>query len=136
MREQPSVRLFCHCTICQAFTGEGFSDVMMVRKSHVKLFVGDNLGYKRYKKHWFPPPNLARGRCRICGKPVLEAGGVWPVRLFFLPAKNFVSSPSLAAPEAHMFYEHRLRDHDDGVPKHEGYFDSQGALVKMIMKVI
>ena len=58
------------------------------------------------------------------------------MELLFLPAANFEHRLSLAVPEAHMFYEHRLHDHNDSVPKHVGYLDSQSALAKMIMHAI
>lgn len=132
LAEAPSVRLVCHCTLCQAFTGKDFSDVMIVVASEASLRGEDNVAYRNYKKFRLPPPNLRRGRCKTCLAPFLETGGIWPLQVLFIPVANFDDPDRFPLPEAHMFYEHRRHDVDDGVPKHEGYFSSQAALAKML----
>jgi hypothetical protein len=128
----PRVRLVCHCTICQAFTGKAVSDVMVVLASRAKLIGADNIKFESYKKFRLPPPNLRRGRCTTCLQPVVEIGGVWPMHIFFVPVANFERPETLSLPEAHLFYEHRQHDVNDGIPKYEGYLDSQMAVAKMI----
>ena len=129
----PMVRLICHCTVCQAFTGKAVSDVMIVFARGAKLSGAEHAEYRSYRKYQFPPPNLKRGRCTSCLKPYLEISGIWPLKIYFIPVANFENPDILPAAEGHIFYEHRLEDIDDGIPKHEGYIDSQGALLKMIV---
>jgi hypothetical protein len=94
----------------------------------------DWINYQKYKKFRFPPPNLSRGRCRKCGKPFIETWGFGRNHvLLFVRAARFERPELLPAPETHMFYEHRVRDIDDGIPKHEGYFASEWAMAKMIV---
>jgi hypothetical protein len=132
----PKVRLICHCTVCQAFTGKAVSDVMIVFARDVKLSGERQAEYRNYRKYRFPPPNLKRGRCTNCLKPYLEIAAIWPLKIYFIPVANFQNPEILPAAAGHIFYEHRLEDIDDGTPKHEGYIDSQGALLKMIIHAV
>src|SRR5690242_3449915 len=83
----PSARLICHCTICQAFTGKSYTDVAIVRAKHVKLRNEDRISFKKYR----PPPNLARGLCLKCKKPVVEFSGYGVFKWAFIPAGNVES---------------------------------------------
>jgi hypothetical protein len=133
-KQPPKVRFNCHCTLCQAFTGDAYSDMMVVPASRAVVKNEDWINYKKYKKFRFPPPNLSRGRCRKCGKPFIETWGFGRNHvLLFVRAARFERPELLPALEAHMFYEHRVRDIDDGIPKHEGYFASEWAMAKMIV---
>jgi hypothetical protein len=130
----PQARLICHCTLCQAFTGQGYSDVAIMPGSKVILHNEAGILFRRYKRFRFPPPNLNRGRCRICDSPVVETAGPAAMRLLFLPVANFHRSEHVPRAGVHMFYEHRQADADDDVPKRCGYFPSQRALVGLIAK--
>lgn len=132
-QQVPTVRLNCHCTICQAFTGEAYSDMMIVPASRAVIHHEDRIDYRMYKRLRFPPPNLRRGRCSSCGKPFVETWGFGRRHvLLFVRTVRFERPDLMPAPEAHMFYEHRVGDIDDNVPKHGGYVESQRALARMI----
>ena len=124
----PSARLICHCTICQAFTGQSYSDVTIVRAKHVTLTNEDQIAFKKYR----PPPNLSRGLCLRCKKPVLEFSGFGAFKWAFIPAGNF-EIQSLPMPQMHIFYDQHLEDAPDDLPKHSGYLRSQLAIVRMLM---
>ena len=44
-----------------------------------------------------------------------------------VPADMFADSVQLPEPKAHMFYEKRVNDADDDLPKHHGFMSSQWA---------
>jgi hypothetical protein len=129
----PKARLICHCTICQAFTGRAYSDVAIYPAARVGFQGEDQTAFRYYKKSRFPPPNLNRGRCKICDRPVVEVFGDGPLKVLFVPAANFARPEQLPAPQAHLFYEHRQRDADDHAPRYEHYVRSQMAILGMIL---
>jgi hypothetical protein len=137
IKKAPTVRLNCHCTICQAFTGVAYSDVMVVPAEQAVIKNEDWITYKKFRKYRFPPPNLARGRCRNCGKAFVETWGFGSRHvLLFVRYVCFEHPEGFPPPEAHMFYEHRVKDADDNVPKYEGYFPSEWAMAKMIVHAL
>ena len=125
----PSMRFICHCTICQAFTGKSYSDMTIVRAKHVDLTNANQISFRKYR----PPPNIDRGLCLKCKKPVVEFGGVGIFKWAFIPTSNFESQGLLPMPQMHLFYERRLQDSLDNLPKHNGYFSSQLAIGNMLM---
>ncbi|ACB96167.1 GFA family protein [Beijerinckia indica] len=136
-KQAPRVRLNCHCTICQAFTGDTYSDVMVLPASQAVLRNEDQIFYQKYKRFGFPPPNLRRGRCRKCEKPFIETWGFGNYNiLLFIRVACIDQKEALPLPEGHLFYEHRFKDINDGIAKHEGYFDSLRALAKMIVHAL
>jgi hypothetical protein len=132
----PKARLICHCTICQSFTGRAYSDVAIYPAAKVRLHGEDQIAFRYYKNGRFPPPNLNRGRCKICDRPVVEVFGDGPLKILFVPAANFAQPERLPAPRGHLFYEHRQRDADDATPKYEHYLRSQTAILGMILHAI
>jgi hypothetical protein len=76
VRTTPAARFICHCTICQAFTGKPFFDVTVLRAKDVVWTNADHISFNKYRL----PPNINRGRCRECGKPVVEVGGFGPFK--------------------------------------------------------
>lgn len=128
----PGARLICHCTICQAFTGKPYSDVVIVRAKHVKLTNEAGISFKKYRS----PPNLDRGLCLICKKPVVEFSGYGAFKWAFIPAWNVEFQRLLPLPQMHIFYEKRLEDAPDDLPKHSGYLRSQLAIGKILISTL
>jgi hypothetical protein len=129
VKATPTARLICHCAICQAFTGKAFADVTVLRAKHVELTNADQISFKKYR----PPPNLARGHCLKCKTPVVEFFGFGAFKLTFIPTSNFESQDLLPMPHMHIFYERRVKDVMDNLPKHSGYFPSQLAIGRMLL---
>jgi hypothetical protein len=125
----PTVRFICHCLICQAFNGKPFSDVTVIRAREVTLHNAGHISFKKYR----PPPNLNRGRCMDCGKPVVETAGAGPLKLMFIPSDTFAAPELLPPAQMHIFYHRRVSDVQDDLPKHEGYWRSQLAVGRLLM---
>ena len=131
MHTSPKARFRCHCLICQTFNAKPFADVVAVRAKAVVLNNADHISFKKYR----PPPNFNRGVCRTCGKPVVEVAGVWPLKVMFIPASNFEIAAQLPPVRMDVFYHRRVQDMPaDGVPQHSGYYRSEWAIVKMILR--
>ncbi|WP_213959801.1 MULTISPECIES: GFA family protein [unclassified Variovorax] len=124
----PVARFICHCEICQAYTGKPFSDVTVLRARDVDMSAARSVVYRKYRL----PPNIERGSCHVCGKPVIEFGLAGPAKLAFLPTGNYADTSTLPPASLHMFYHRRVSDIHDDLPKHSGYFASQLAVVGLL----
>lgn len=125
------MRAICHCTICQAFNQAPFADICVLKASDVDLPDNHTVDFRKYRK----PPALQRGKCKTCDKPALEYFRMGPFPDFvFIPAGTFPQHADLPEPALHMFYNRRVGDIDDGLPKYNGYWPSHlatlGALIK------
>ena len=68
-----------------------------------------------------------------CGSPVASFLGRAPVALAFVPSQNFPEAAELPAPNAHIFYDRRVADISDTVPKISGYWASEAYVTKSIL---
>jgi hypothetical protein len=126
----PKARFRCHCLICQAFNDKPFADMVAVRVKDVVLKNTGNISYKKYRL----PPNFNRGVCRTCGKPFVEIAGFGPFKVMFIPASNFELTAWLPPIQLDIFYHRRVLDMPDSLPKYSGYYSSQLAVGKIIMR--
>lgn len=125
----PTARFVCHCLFCQDFTGEEFSDVTVLLGYQIEMKGTDDLIHKKYRL----PPNLNRTLCAKCGKPAMETMGAGPLKLVFVPSKIFVEQELLPPVRLHVFYNRRVADVADDLPKYAHYWPSQFAITKTIM---
>ena len=126
----PISRFFCHCTICQKAYGKPFADVTYFRAKSIVLPDRRAIEFRRHR----PPPALRRGKCTKCGNPVVSLLG-FPrsLALAFVPSQNFPRAAELPAPGAHIFYDRRVADIADAVPKVTGYWASQTYVTRSIL---
>jgi hypothetical protein len=127
---EPITRFICHCGICQRYTGRAFGDVAAFWRSTVQVHSPFPVTFRRYR----PPPNVSRGLCQRCDKPVVEFMTLAPfVRIAFVPADNVVERSGLMPARAHIFYDRRLADADDELPKYSGYWPSEWQVIRLLM---
>ena len=127
---RPFARFICHCTICQAYTGKPYSDVTVLRARDVEVEEGAQVAYRKHRL----PPNIERGTCTSCGKPVLEFGLAGPAKLAFVPTANYADTTALPPASLHMFYHRRVSDAQDGLPRYSGYLRSQLAVIGLMFR--
>jgi hypothetical protein len=124
------MRIVCHCTICQEFNGAPYADVVAFRGGAISTPAAFPVTFKKYR----PPPNVSRGLCQKCGKPVVEFLALAPYfKISFVPSTNFQDIQKLPAPGAHIFYHRRVKDLEDSVPKISGYWPSELAVGRLIL---
>lgn len=123
-------RVSCHCTICQQFTQSPFSDMCVFRASSISLESEDTVDFQAYR----PPPSVQRGKCKQCGGAALERMNIFPFpKLIMVPTANL--PPEVVVPSAmHVFYNRRVRDAEDDLPKYVGYWRSQVAFIIHLIK--
>lgn len=123
----PLVRIACHCSICRAFNEAPFADLLVFRARDVARPAPGLVNFRA----WRPPPNVRRGACSGCGKPALELFRAPPLpSLAMFPTANLGGTPPPLT--AHIFYDNRVADVDDGLPRHSGYWPSQWAFMKLV----
>ena len=126
----PIFRVYCHCQICQRFNNAAFADIVVYNAEQVSVFSPEGVKFESFKK----PPNIQRGKCTKCHMPVIEklAAPVIP-KLSFVPVSAHRSTDSLPQSIAHLFYERRISDSDDALPKYKGYISSQIAFARSLL---
>jgi hypothetical protein len=126
----PIGRFFCHCSICQKVYGKPFADVTYFWANSVTLLDNQPIAFRRHRA----PPAMRRGTCAKCGNPVVSLLG-FPrsLALAFIPSQNFPEAGDLPAPHAHIFYDRRVADISDGVPKVRGYWASEAYVTRSLL---
>ncbi|WP_435949294.1 GFA family protein [Psychrobacter sp. DM8] len=122
----PIGRFICHCTICQEYTGKAYNDVTVLFKSDLSELDINKTRFRRWKL----PPNINRGLCKRCHKPSVEKamGGA----LMLVPTDNYPNVDALPDPTMHLFYDSRVEDIEDDLPKYKGFAQSQTMIVKAL----
>ena len=124
---EPIFRVICHCTICQKYNTSAYADILVYKSAQIKAPSEDVVNLETYK----PPPNVKRGQCSHCHQAAIE---VFEMPLFpkltMVPAQMFESNDHLPDAKAHLFYEKRIEDADDEIPKRQGFISSQLAFFK------
>jgi hypothetical protein len=123
-----SVDFFCHCAICQKIYWKPFADVTYFWASSAMLLPNQPIEFRRYR----PPPAMRRGTCAKCGNPVLSLLGRG-LALAFVPSQNFPRPGELPAPDRHIFYDRRVADISDNIPKITGYWASEVYVTRSIL---
>lgn len=127
---EPIGRFFCHCSICQGVYKQPYADVTVFWARSVRLFGNCVLDFKRHR----PFLGLNRSTCAACHAPVFGSLRIMPLpRLAFVPSQNFQDRSALPKPKRHIFYERRVCDIADVVPKTSGYVPSELFVTGMIM---
>ena len=133
MHREPRLRMYCHCTICQRFNAAPRADIAIFRREEIELNDAQTVDFQRYKS----PPAVDRGRCRACEQPFVEY-----LKLPFAPAIAFVPVPVLepyiALPDSalHLFYDKRVEDADDDLPRYSGFWSSQIAGARKMLPAL
>lgn len=126
INHRPIARFICHCIICQEYTGQACNDVTVLLKSDLSELEINKTRFRRWKL----PPNISRGLCKRCNKPSIElaVGG----NLILIPTDNYPNAAALPEPTMHLFYNRRVEDMNDNLPKYSGYVKSQTMVVKAL----
>lgn len=127
IRSEPGFRMLCHCTLCQRFNQAPHADVLIFRARDVEIIDADAIEFTTYK----PPPNVQRGRCANCGAAAVETFHM-PLlpKLTMVPRAMLPADADLPEPAGHFFYETRVADAEDALPRHEGFLPSQWAFLR------
>ncbi|MEE4293262.1 MAG: GFA family protein [Xanthomonadales bacterium] len=124
-------RIRCHCTICQSVNQAAYADSTIFQAKHVPLDRVEHVRFETLKK----PPALQRGFCGSCGCFVMAYTTVLPFySLVFVPVARYPATVQLPEPAMHVFYESRVADVADDLPKYSGALSSRLAVIRMLLR--
>ncbi|MDX1757496.1 MAG: GFA family protein [Marinobacter sp.] len=127
---KPLIRGFCHCSICQAFNQADYGDITVFRARDVVKPAAASVDFHAYRV----PPIVQRGKCVHCGQPAIEYLTLPPLpELVVVPTANLHDAGLVPEPSLHIFYETRVADVEDTLPKYSGYLRSQLAFGRRLM---
>jgi hypothetical protein len=122
-------RFLCHCTICQSLYQQPWADVVVLRAGAITISEPHRLAFRRYRSL----PALNRGVCTACGSPVVAVTpGPSVFGLAFVPSRTFENPDELPPAAQHIFYDRRIADVSDPLPKVSGYWRSEFAVGGMV----
>ncbi|EFI28718.1 hypothetical protein CC1G_13744 [Coprinopsis cinerea okayama7 len=124
VRGKPVLSAYCHCTLCQRFNAAAFIHTIHFPASSFKWTTAeDNLQtYVVPTKPW-----KTRFRCKNCGVAVAGHNGrrdkrsIWGGQLDRETEGGRIKNWDIVKPSAHIFYETRMLDVNDGLSKWAGY---------------
>lgn len=121
-RRPALMRIYCHCTICQSFNQAPFADISVFSAADVQMPDPDRVEFRTLR----PPPAVQRGACVACGKPAIETLRIVALpKLVMIPSANIGNAAFKPSVSMHAFYDTRVADFDDDLPKYSGYWSSQ-----------
>ena len=126
----PTVRMFCHCTVCQRANRAPFGDITLLRPKYVT--VHGEVNYRRMKLF---PVSVRRGFCAACDDLIVEHLWPAPVGITFVPSNRYEDPSALPEALGHIFYDTRVEAIDDALPKYEGFIPSQMATGRWMLPV-
>ena len=129
--EKALFRIYCHCSICQKFNDAAYGDIFVYRAGDVQRPKEGLVEFSTFK----PPPNVQRGKCKSCQEPAIELleAPLFP-KLILVPGSMHKRSDKLEPSVGHVFYEGRVADVHDSLPKHSGYLKSQLVFGQHLLK--
>ena len=115
MRGAPRVHAFCHCEDCRALLDVPFHSVTAWDAEKVRVVSGgeDAVEYK------YPTLEMTRVFCRHCGETLYNTNVMgWRLVSQLLIRKcNNGELPEALQSDRHVFYDRRIIDVDDALPK-------------------
>lgn len=131
LHSTPTLRFRCHCSICQKVYNKPYSDFTIVKADQVNLPKLNGLQFKKHKSMFA----VDRGKCPSCSSPVLAWFKMIPgLQLAMIPSTVIPKSSELPPVDADIFYESRVEDINDELPKISGYIRSEWHLLKAILR--
>ncbi|KAF2497215.1 hypothetical protein BU16DRAFT_458851 [Lophium mytilinum] len=120
-RQEPLDSKLCHCSTCQRQHAAPFQWAAIFHKEDINFLQG------HHDLEWYDPTAKSiehklpcKVRCSFCHSPIMDEGR--NMILLFPSLVNFKSKEDreLFKPRCHMFYDQRVMDIPDGLPKWTG----------------
>ena len=117
LSSKPIVHAYCHCTDCRELLGTPFHSVTAWNKQDVTI----DKGADYLKAYQHPYLAMQKHYCSNCGDVVFNTNSMdWCVVSQLLISRCHDDElPEELASDKHFFYEQRVIDIDDGLPKYQ-----------------
>jgi len=115
MTDAPRVHAYCHCEDCRALLDVPYHSIVAWEPDNVGITSGEEhtIEYK------YPTLDMTRVFCKHCGETLYNTNAVgWKLVSQLLIRKcNYDELPTKFQSNAHFFYDRRIVDIDDPLPK-------------------
>lgn len=117
MTGAPRVHAFCHCEDCRDLLDVPYHSVVAWEPDQVSI----TSGAEHAVEYQHPTLTMTRVFCRQCGETVYNTNAMsWKLVSQLLISKcNEGNLPDEFQSNAHFFYDRRIIDIDDRIPKHD-----------------
>jgi hypothetical protein len=129
-RPRPLFRLICHCKTCQQYTGQAYNDECTFLMRDCPALDFSQVEFKSYQSPLLP---IKRGTCKICDKPAYCIVQIGAVVLFVMVPSTWLQA-ALPDPLAHIYYDRRVADSHDVLPKISGHIHSQTKILAAVLQ--
>ena len=115
MKGEPKVRGYCHCSDCRELLNIPFHAVNAWLRENITIKSGSN----RIKQFKHPNLQMIKHFCSSCGDVVFNTNSAdWAVFSQHFISKSYENIlPDILKSKSHFFYDQRLFDIDDDLPK-------------------
>ena len=111
---EPRVRGTCHCEDCRDLLNTPYHMVNAWMPEQVKTKKGED----KLVHHQHPSLRMQRVQCSNCGEVLYNTNAAgWKVMSQLLVAKNYGEIPQELQSQMHFFYDRRIVDVADDLPK-------------------
>ena len=112
----PKVRGFCHCEDCRELLNVPYHSVNAWEKDNVSI----KNGVEHIRKFQHPTLTMTKYYCSECGDIIYNSNAMdWKVFSQLFIAKSYGGElPNELHSTSHFFYDRRIIDVDDELPKH------------------
>lgn len=124
-------RFMCHCTVCQSVHRAPFADATVLMAKHVPYECVEHVRFEARQRY----PAARRAYCLSCGCQLMAYMTVLPFfTLAFVPVARYPEEFHLPEPGMHVFYNSRVADVADELPRYNGNWPSRFAILRMVFR--
>lgn len=120
----------CHCTACQKLHGAPMQWAAIFHKHHVRLTAGlEHLLFYNSEQGLRERLQPCKVSCSKCGAPIADEGRrMWLAFPSLFDFDQRAGVPEAFKPSCHIFYNMRVADAADDLPKWSGHKDQSAKL--------
>ena len=134
VKKPPITRLNCHCPVCQEVYGKAFSDMTLAWNSS---FVLEDVSKIQFKKQRSFPIAVQCGTCKSCKQPVAGLSTLLSLfKISLIPSYMYPHQAELPESAGHIFYQSRVCDVQDTLPKYQTFVSSQLAVARFVISAL
>jgi len=131
LKRPPLARYYCHCMICQEVYGRPFGDATVAWRFALEIEDPALVVFRRQRSI---PFSVRCGTCRFCAGPVVGYTALLPfLDLALLPAHTYRNPADVPAAVGHIFYDSRVGDVADDLPKYGGFLASEWGFARFVL---
>ena len=132
LKRAPLSRFRCHCLVCQHVYNKPFGSPTVLWHHDLGEVNRDQIVFTVQRRF---PFRIDCGTCASCQAPVLGFSRILPfLSLAYIPESMYSDCEQLPPVAGHLFYEHRVNDVEDALPKCSGLLASEWGVARFVLR--